>query len=254
LDFSAFPPVAALLGGVTTLFTGLSGLLAPLAGDAASALAIVLLTVAVRAAMIPLGAAQVRAEVVRRRIAPKLQALQKRYAKDPQRLQQKMSELYRDEGTSPLAGMWTALVQLPVVTVLYTVFGHATIAGHANVLLGDTLLGVPLGTSLGGILGGGAALWPALPVVLLVLVALTVTAWFSRRQVLVVAQASGTEPTTLTKVLASTAFLSVVFAAIAPLSAGIYLVTTTTWTLVERTLLRRRIDPLFAPARPALEG
>jgi YidC/Oxa1 family membrane protein insertase len=35
-------------------------------------------------------------------------------------------------------------------------------------------------------------------------------------------------------------FASVATAAIVPLAAGLYLLTTTAWTLAERTLLRRR--------------
>jgi YidC/Oxa1 family membrane protein insertase len=252
MDITAFAPIAALLEGGSTLLTGLTALLDPLAGPAASALAIVLLTLAVRAAMIPLGAVQVRAEVARRRLTPKLQALQRKWAKNPERLSREMTALYSAEGTSPLAGMWTALVQLPVISLLYTLFGHAQLAGHANTLFTSTLFGVPLGTSLGSIAGGASALWPGALVVGAVLGALALTAVFSRRQALAVSRATGVEPNRLTRVLASLSFVSVLFAAIAPLAAGVYLVTTTTWTLVERALLRRRLDPAFAPERGAL--
>ena len=44
-------------------------------------------------------------------------------------------------------------------------------------------------------------------------------------------------------------FASLVTAAIVPLAAGLYLLTTTAWTLAERTLLRRRF--LAAPQPPA---
>jgi hypothetical protein len=44
-------------------------------------------------------------------------------------------------------------------------------------------------------------------------------------------------------------FASLVTAAIVPLAAGLYLLTTTAWTLAERTLLRRRF--LTAPQGPA---
>jgi YidC/Oxa1 family membrane protein insertase len=51
-------------------------------------------------------------------------------------------------------------------------------------------------------------------------------------------------------------YLTIVIAAVVPLAAGIYLLTTTAWTTAERALLRRRIMPSGTPgpgpAGPAL--
>ena len=48
-------------------------------------------------------------------------------------------------------------------------------------------------------------------------------------------------------------FASLITAAIVPLAAGLYLLTTTAWTVGERTVLRRRFvsatDPASAPPR-----
>jgi YidC/Oxa1 family membrane protein insertase len=53
-------------------------------------------------------------------------------------------------------------------------------------------------------------------------------------------------------------FASVVTAAIVPLAAGLYLLTTTAWTLAERTVLRRRFisatQPQPASVRPGEPG
>jgi YidC/Oxa1 family membrane protein insertase len=46
-------------------------------------------------------------------------------------------------------------------------------------------------------------------------------------------------------------FASLVTAAIVPLAAGLYLLTTTAWTLAERTVLRRRFLAATGPAQPA---
>ena len=56
--------------------------------------------VLVRAVLIPVSASQVKAEWGRRRIAPRLQALQKKYKKNPELLQRKTLELYRSESVS----------------------------------------------------------------------------------------------------------------------------------------------------------
>jgi YidC/Oxa1 family membrane protein insertase len=47
----------------------------------------------------------------------------------------------------------------------------------------------------------------------------------------------------VTRALSWAPFMTVVFAALVPLAATLYLATTTTWTLVERAVLRRRLGP-----------
>ncbi|MDT0179542.1 hypothetical protein Q9S36_04870 [Microbacterium sp. ARD31] len=44
--------------------------------------------------------------------------------------------------------MPTDLIPSPIVTLLYSVFIHESIAGHTNEPLSQTLFGVQLGTSL----------------------------------------------------------------------------------------------------------
>lgn len=156
MDFSAFPPLAALLDGAHALLTGFAGLLDPVAGSAAAALAIVLVTLAVRAALVPLGVRQVRAEFERRRLAPHLAELQRRYKKNPELLQKKSMELYQREGVSPFAGILPALAQLPVVSLLYGVAVSPTLNGHPNDLLLESLGAAPLGGSLPAALGAGS--------------------------------------------------------------------------------------------------
>lgn len=241
MDIYAFPPLAAILDAAHSGLTALVTMLEPVAGAASAALAIVLVTLVVRLAMVPLGRAQVRAEFTRRRVAPRLRDLRTRYAARPEILQRKTLELYREEGASPLAGMWTVLVQAPVVGVLYSVLARPVISGHANALLTARLGGVPLGHGLGTALIGGSG-GVGVVVVLAILAALAVTAALSRRQALRLAEQDGAL-TPLVRGMSWLSFLTVPFALIAPLGAGIYLVVTTTWTLVERAVLRRALSP-----------
>ncbi|MBI5161067.1 MAG: membrane protein insertase YidC [Micrococcales bacterium] len=236
------PPLAAALAAASTGLAALAAALEPLAGAASAALAIVLVTLAVRAALIPLGRAQVRAESVRRRLAPRLRELRTRYRTRPETLQAKTFELYRAEGAHPLTGMWTVLVQLPVVGLLYAAVTHPSAAG--SVLLSATLYGAPLGDPLLTTLTASAG-WPAVLVVAAVLGALAVTATLARRQQLRLAALDGSA-VGLARAVSLLSYLTVGFALIAPLAAGLYLVVSTTWTLAERTILRRIIDP--APA------
>jgi YidC/Oxa1 family membrane protein insertase len=76
---------------------------------------------------------------------------------------------------------------------------------------------------------------------------LAVVAWFSRRIALKNAPATtdATPPglQNLTGPLTWLPFLTVVFAAVVPLAAALYLALTTAWTLVERIILRRVLAP-----------
>lgn len=234
MDLFAVPPIAALLEGAYWLVQFLSSLVHPFAGGAAAAVAIVLLTVLVRTALIPVAASQVKSEWGRRRIAPRLQALQKKYKKNPELLQRKTLELYRSENVSMFGGFLpTLLLQAPVLSLVYALFLHTTIGGHTNDLLTETLGGVPLGATL---LHAG---WPGVLVFLGLFAVMGIVAWYSRRTALRLALPSEGQPAVL-RVLSWAPFLTIVFAAFVPMAAVIYLATTTLWTLVERALLRRR--------------
>lgn len=240
MDISAFPPLAAVLDAAHWLLLGLAAVLAPVAGSAAAALAIVLVTLVIRAALIPLGVLQVRAETARRRLAPRLAELQKRYRKNPETLQRKTLELYRDAGVSPFAGLLPALAQLPIVSVLYGVAVSPTLNGHPNELLTETLFGAPLGQAFTAMLAT-PALSLLVPVGLLVV--MTIVAWFTRRQTLQLAASGPAAEGPLanaTGILSWLSFTTVLIAIFVPLAAALYLTVSGAWTLVERTILRRR--------------
>ena len=149
MDLSAFPPFAVVLDGLHSVVVALGDLVEPVAGASSSALAVVLLTLLVRALLVPVGVSQVRAEIGRRRLAPALADLRRRI-RDPQALQRATAALYTSEKVSPLAGCLPTLAQTPVLTAVWSLFSHPVIAGHANVLLGHGLAGAALGATLVG--------------------------------------------------------------------------------------------------------
>lgn len=234
MDIFSFAPIAALLQFVYTLVSGLAGLLAPFAGPASAALAIVVLTVIVRTLLLPVSVSQVKAEWHRRRIAPKLAALQKKYKAKPQVLQAKTMALYKAENVSPFAGFLPTLLQAPVVSLVYALFLHPVIAGEPNTLLTAQLGSATLGSSV------FTTGWPGILVFVALLAAMSVVAWFSRRTALRLALPGTDASALLPRILSWLPFLSVVCAAFVPLAAVLYLATTTAWTLAERALLRRR--------------
>ena len=242
MDFFAFGPIAAALTAAYSVVHGLSTLLVPFAGAGSAAIAIVLVTLLLRSALIPVGISQVRAQIARQRLAPKLQAIQKRYKNNRELLLRKTQELYSAEKVSPFAGLLPTLIQAPVISLVYGLFVRSEIGGHSNALLSQHLFGVPLGTSLTQLLGGGAAI-PGV----LVFVALLTIIGFVAAQTRRVALATPPDPSAtavtlrLTRAMSWLPFLTVIFAAIVPLAATLYLTVTTSWTLIERAVLRRRL-------------
>lgn len=243
MDLSTFPPIAVVLGGLQSLVTTLGVLVEPVAGSSAAALGVVLLTLLVRLVLVPVGVSQVRAEVARRRLAPAIADLNRRIT-DPAARSKALMALYASEKASPLAGCLPTLAQAPVLTAVYSLFAHSEIAGHANALLTHTLGGAALGANLFASLAVGLpAVWPYL--VLLALLAVVVET--SRRATLrftgavtVTTAAPGQEALPgMAGMVRWLPFVSVLFAAFAPLAAALYLVTSAAWTLGERAVLRR---------------
>lgn len=239
MDITTLPVVGTALHAGADLLSALAGALDPVAGPAAAALAVVLLTLAVRLLLVPLSVLQVRAERDRRRLAPAVAALRRRYGADSARLQKALTELYTSEKVSPLAGCLPALAQAPVLSLVYTLFTHGTIAGVANTLLEATLVGVPLGHTVLATVGG--ALWTHAWVFVVLLAVLAVVVELTRRANLrwVPGAADGASGTGVGAVARWVPFVTVVFAALAPLAAGLYVVTSAVWTLGERAVLRR---------------
>jgi YidC/Oxa1 family membrane protein insertase len=243
MDIFSWPPIAAILDAAYGLVTALSATVEPVVGTAAGIVAVAMLTVLVRLLLIPVGISQVRAEYSRRRLAPQLAELQRRHAGDRETLARKTMELYQAEQVSPFAGMLPLLAQIPVITLLYAVFTHPTIAGHANALLGEHAFGAPLGTSFVGLTGAGAGVWPAMLVYLGVLALIAIVTTVSRR-VLTLPQPEGsTAPAGMLRALSFLPYVTVVFAAFVPLAAAVYILTSTAWTVAERWTLRRLLDP-----------
>ena len=238
MDPFSFAPLGHILNAAYRLVESIAQLLEPLIGSWSAGAAIITLTLLVRMLLIPVGISQVKAEWSGRRITPKLRALQRKYRKNPALLQKKMMALYRAENVSPMAGFLPMLLQAPVISIVYALFIRGTIGGHANALLASTIGGVPLGASL---VTTGVT-WPGILVFVGLIVVIGAVAWMSRliARRLAIQPVDAPAMARLNGVLSWLPFITLVVAAVVPLAAVIYLATTTTWTLVERAILRRR--------------
>src|SRR5215470_4306740 len=120
-----------------------ASILAPLLGGLAAAAAIVLVTVAVRLLLLPLSYRAMRGIDAQARVAPQVQALQKKHAGHPDRLQRDLAALYQAEGTSMFAGWLPLLAQWPFLWVMILLFRSANVGGARNLLLTHDLFGAP---------------------------------------------------------------------------------------------------------------
>src|SRR5450756_1656043 len=82
-------------------------------------LAIIGLTVVIRAALVPLTFRQLKSMQEMQRLAPQIQALKEKYKEDKQRQQQEMMKFYREHKINPLASCLPLLLQIPVFISLF---------------------------------------------------------------------------------------------------------------------------------------
>jgi YidC/Oxa1 family membrane protein insertase len=83
--------------------------------------AIICLTLIVRAIMFPIAQKQFKSMAAMRKLQPKMKALQERFKDDKQRQQQEILKLYQAEKVNPAAGCLPILLQIPVFYALYKV-------------------------------------------------------------------------------------------------------------------------------------
>lgn len=104
----------AILGPIINVLIALSHYLFGSFG-----LAIIVLTLIIRLAMLPLTLRQLRASKKLQDLQGKLAELQKKYARDQQKLAAEQMKLYRESGISPLGCLLPMLIQMPIWIALY---------------------------------------------------------------------------------------------------------------------------------------
>jgi YidC/Oxa1 family membrane protein insertase len=140
------------------------------------------------------------------------------------------------------------MLQIPAFFLLYHLFSSDTIGGEANGLLGHRLFAAPLGQRWtdalqGGVLGGAGLVYAGLFVVVACVAAFSYR--LSKRMMAAnpAAQVGGGEQMpglgAVTKVMPFMSFFTLVTVAVVPLAAALYVVTSTTWSAVERAVLYR---------------
>ena len=94
-------------------------------------LAIIGVTIVVKAILYPLTKAQYTSMAKMRMLQPKIQEMRERFGDDRQRMSQEMMKLYKEEKVNPLGGCLPILLQMPIFIALYWTFLEAVELRHA---------------------------------------------------------------------------------------------------------------------------
>ena len=101
------------------VINGLVALSSLLPEEVEFGLAIIILTVVVRLILLPLNMRQLHSTKALQDMQPKLQELQKKYARNKQKLQQEIMKIYKEAGVNPAGCIWPMLIQFPIWIALY---------------------------------------------------------------------------------------------------------------------------------------
>jgi YidC/Oxa1 family membrane protein insertase len=102
--------------------------------------AIVILTLIINIAMLPLKWSSMKSSLKMAKLAPQIKAIQEKYKKyklaDPRRqdMNQEISALYKKEGANPVGGCIPMALQMPFLIAFYSMLGAATELRHAPFL------------------------------------------------------------------------------------------------------------------------
>ena len=82
---------------------------------------IILLTIAIRVVLLPLGIRQVRSMQHMQIVQPKVKQIQQKFKGNKQRQQEEIMKLYKEYGVNPFSGCWPVLLQFPILIAMYSV-------------------------------------------------------------------------------------------------------------------------------------
>jgi YidC/Oxa1 family membrane protein insertase len=223
-------------------------------------LAIVGLTVVVRAVMMPLTFSQFRSMRKMQLVAPELKALKEKYKDDKQRQQEEMMKLYREKGINPFASCLPLALQLPVFISLFYMLRTdlkkhicgSSLVTHYNAMHHTAIASVSQlpakyieKTACQSVAPGSAKFLfvpditaKATGIVLVVLIAL----YLASQIVSTLLMSASAEPSQRWMML-GLPLLFVLFLFRYPAGLLIYWITTNTWTIVQGYAVRRRIGP-----------
>ncbi len=90
--------------------------------DISFGLAIIVFTILIRVLLLPLSIKQTKSTAKMGAIGPEVKKVQAKYKGDPQKSQQEVMKLYKENGVNPMGGCLPMLIQMPILFALFYVF------------------------------------------------------------------------------------------------------------------------------------
>lgn len=82
-------------------------------------LAIIFMTIIIKLVLFPINQKQLKSMRGMQEIQPRMKQIQENFKSEPEVMQKKLAELYKESGVSPLAGCLPLLVQMPIFIAFY---------------------------------------------------------------------------------------------------------------------------------------
>lgn len=229
-------------------------------------LAIVGLTVVIRAVLVPLTFKQLRSMQEMQRLAPQINALKEKYKDDKQRQQQEIMKFYQENKINPLASCLPFLLQLPVFISLFYMLRtdlKLDICGrqlkeHFHVIPYGQLTHIPskaLAATGCNQVAPGSAKFLFIPDITakatgIVLVVLIVV--YIGSQIISTLMATASADPNQRRLMLLLPLVIVAFLFQYPAGLLVYWITTNLWTIGQQYFIRRHIGP--SPAKPPDSG
>lgn len=106
-------------------------------------LSIIVFTVIVKLAMVPLTIKQTKSMKKMQEVQPKIKEIQAKYKNDQEKMNAKVMELYKEHNVSPVGGCLPLLIQFPIIIGLFTVLRNPLNYGFAQEVVEASFLWLP---------------------------------------------------------------------------------------------------------------
>jgi YidC/Oxa1 family membrane protein insertase len=100
-------------------------------------LAIIVFTIIIKIVLLPLSIKQTKSTAKMGAIQPEMKKVQEKYKSDPQKAQQEVMKLYKENGVNPMGGCLPMLIQMPILFALFAVFQKLNFQGAGFLWLHD---------------------------------------------------------------------------------------------------------------------
>ena len=215
---------------------------------------IVLLTVVIRALLVPLTLKQFSSMQKLQRLQPELKALQAKYKEDKQRQQQELMKFYRENQVNPLGSCLPLVAQLPVFISLFYMLRKSLRVDICSALQpkilvhGQSVIDTAHLKPCGPHGGAGFLFVPDLTnkatgAVLVVLIVLYVGTQLGSSLLM----SSPTMDQTQRRIMLLMPLFFVVFIISFPAGVIVYWITTNSWTILQQYIVKKRIGPMGPP-------